>query len=110
MKVWVRTDHYGDVALFATRELAEQHMGSPVHPRIPLYEADVEGTTTTVLDGYALQRARELHERHMDLQRGCPLCELEAAHQRDRLACEVCGEPIRPDEPLDGHPECEDQR
>jgi hypothetical protein len=60
-------------------------------------------------DERALARARDAHERHVDLLAGCPLCELEAGHQRDRLACDVCGEPLRPDEPFDGHPECREQ-
>lgn len=60
-------------------------------------------------DSSVLRRARELHERHVDLLAGCPLCELEAGHQRDRLSCESCGQPLRPDEPYDGHPECREQ-
>lgn len=61
-------------------------------------------------DNVALARARDMHERHVDLLAGCPLCELEAGAQRDRLTCDICGGMLRPDEPLDGHPDCENQR
>ncbi len=59
---------------------------------------------------HELRHAAELHERHVDLLAGCPLCELEAGAQRDRLTCDICGDPLRPDEPLDGHADCENQR
>lgn len=57
----------------------------------------------------ALSHARDMHERHVNLLEGCPPCELEAAHQRDRLACNMCGEPLDPSQPFDGHRDCREQ-
>lgn len=60
-------------------------------------------------EGQDLARSRSIHERHVNLLEGCPLCELEAAHQRDRLACNMCGEPLDPSQPFDGHRDCREQ-